>query len=295
MIRRGCDFRMTMSDAFSPEPDFRTIEIGELPLERGAFQFVTVKSPSLQSRADALLYLPEQAGKTESLPVVILLHGVYGSHWAWALSGRAHQTLQRLIDSGVVPPMILVMPSDGLWGDGSGYLRHSGMDFENWVVDDVPKVASKATGNPLNAPHFLAGLSMGGYGALRLGARHPERFAAFSGHSSITRFDELGLFVEEPLQAYEQGDAEACSVIAAMRENRQRLKPFRFDCGVDDELIEGNRLLRDQLAKERIAHIYEEFSGGHEWPYWEKHVEKTFRFFAENLEGWENENPEGRG
>lgn len=244
---------------------------------------VTVKSPALKARADLSIYVPLQATACANLPVVTLLHGVYGSHWSWALSGKAHETLQRMIDAGEIPPMLLVMPSDGLWGDGSGYVPHAEKDFEAWVSVDVPHAVSEVTGNSLDVPHFIGGLSMGGFGALRLGAKYPERYKAFAGHSSITSLDQMPLFVEEPMTAYPQVTGIDREVLAAILANRDRMGPFRFDCGIDDLLIEQNRSLAKALEASGADFIYEEFPGSHEWPYWEKQVVKTFQFFAEQL------------
>lgn len=240
---------------------------------------LTVKSPALQARADLSIFIPEQAKALTDVPVVILLHGVYGSHWAWALKGQAHVTLQRLIDEGSIGPMILAMPSDGLWGDGSGYVPHAGQDFEQWIVQDVPQAVHVATGNAVDAPYCIAGLSMGGFGALRIGARYPQRFTAFAGHSSITAVEQLELFVEEDLSVYRH-DPDAQSVLETMLRQRDTLRPFRFDCGVDDLLIEHNRTLVHALREAGIEVNYEEFPGGHEWPYWQEHLAKTFQFFA---------------
>ena len=56
-------------------------------------------------------FAPVAVGLALSLPLVLLLHGVYGSHWAWAFKGGAHRTAQRLIDAGAIPPLVLAMPS----------------------------------------------------------------------------------------------------------------------------------------------------------------------------------------
>ncbi len=258
-----------------PKSRFRTTETGAIPCPGGTLKFLTVKSPALAARGDLSVYIPRQAEGRAGVPVVVLLHGVYGSHWIWASSAKAHLSLQQMIDSGEIPPMILAMPSDGLWGDGSAYLAHHGQDFESWIVDDVPHAVSEATGNSLDSPHFIGGLSMGGFGAMRLGARHPQRFRGFSGHSSITHTDQMPLFVEEPPESYPRA-----STLEAILENRETLAPFRFDCGVDDLLIEHNRSLAASLTDAGLRFTYEEFPGGHEWPYWEEHVRKTFRFFA---------------
>lgn len=258
---------------------FRTTEIGDFPYEGGVLKHVTVKSPALKARADCSVYAPNQVQRGQSVPVVILLHGVYGSHWIWNGMGQAHTTLQALIDQGEVAPMILTTPSDGLWGDGSGYLKHNRQDFERWIVEDVPELVHEVTGNAKDVSLFIGGLSMGGYGALRIGARHPGKFKAFSGHSSITVFEEMSQFVEEPLERYNIEDPDAVAVITAMRSNREHLAPFQFDCGIDDPLIEGNRTFHHQLKEAGIPHEYTEHPGGHEWSYWTKHVATTFRFF----------------
>ncbi len=265
----------------SDKPYFRTIETGTLPCPGGDLTLVTVKSPALSARADLTLYQPRQAVGRTRLPVVILLHGVYGSHWAWALKGRAHLTLQAMIDAGEIEPMILAMPSDGLWGDGSGYLPHRSQDFERWIVEDVPYAVSQVTGNPLASPHFIAGLSMGGFGAMRLGARHTDRFVSFAGHSSITHLEQMERFVEEDLSHYKQADHTIASVAEAIRQSRDKLRPFRFDCGTDDWLIEENRNLAASLKRLGVTFEYAEHPGGHDWNYWSKHLRDTLLFFGQ--------------
>ena len=163
---------------------FRTLETSDPALTPHGLQFVTVKSAALRQRADLMLFMPAQAAGLQNLPLVILLHGVYGSHWAWAFQGGAHQTAQRVVDAGALPPCVLAMPSDGLWGDGSGYVAHRAQDFERWILDEVPAAARAACAACSDAsPLCIAGLSMGGFGALRLAGKHPHRFVAAAGHS----------------------------------------------------------------------------------------------------------------
>jgi S-formylglutathione hydrolase FrmB len=246
----------------------------------------TFKSRALGTRADVTFFVPPCVKSSADVPLVILLHGVYGSHWAWALKGGAHRTAARLIENGEIPPMVLAMPSDGLWGDGSGYLRHpSGMDFESFIVDDVPACAREVLPETIteSSPLFIAGLSMGGFGALRLGAKYPTRFRGVSGHSSITTFVEMSHFVEEPLTRYGPPPEPEGSVLYWMERNRAQLPPVRFDCGTEDPLLEPNRKLHRALDACGMPHVYQEFPGGHEWPYWELHLADTLRFFAATL------------
>lgn len=229
------------------------------------------------------MYVPDVSEGTTGLPICILLHGVYGSAWIWAMKGQAHRTVQRMIADGEIQPMLLAMPSDGLWGDGSAYFGHHGKHFDRWIVEDVPlAIRENIPQADASSELCIGGLSMGGYGALSLGSRFPEKFKAISGHSSITVLDEMKLFVEEPISDY-TANCNTPNVIDTLQANGDSLPPLRFDCGVDDELIAGNRKLHKQLLKAGIAHTYEEFPGGHEWPYWQKHLEKTLRFFDQNL------------
>jgi enterochelin esterase-like enzyme len=257
---------------------FRTFEISEPRFEHEGLRLVTVKSGALRGRADLSLWVPP-AGVNPA-GVVILLHGVYGSHWGWSLRGGAHRTAARLVAEGSLPPFVLAMPSDGLWGDGSGYLRHATQDFERWIVEDVPAAVRQAVpALAAKAPLFLAGLSMGGFGALRLGAKYGDRFRAVCGHSSITEFGQLAQFVEEPLGTYGCAPEDA-SVLETVRARRGALPALRFDCGTEDPLIEPNRVLHRELQSLGVPHEYEEHPGGHEWPYWERHLADTLRFFG---------------
>jgi S-formylglutathione hydrolase FrmB len=187
-----------------------------------------------------------------------------------------------MIEKGMIPPMALVMPSDGLWGDGSGYCPHVGADYERWIVEEVPLAVREVLPSvDETSPCFLAGLSMGGYGALRLGAKFAERWRGISAHSAITDLEQMSLFVEEPLDFYQPQNAAERSVLYWLQKNRDRLPPLRFDCGRDDLLIEPNRQLHTALQESGIAHEYTEFEGTHHWDYWREHLRDTLGFFGE--------------
>jgi len=264
-------------------PAFRTLELSSPRLEHDGLRFVTVHSLHLRGRGDLTVWAPDAALGAAPLPLVILLHGVYGSHWAWAFLGAAHLTARRLIEEGRIPPMALAMPSDGLASDGTGYVNQSTADYERWILDDVPAAAAAAL--PAVEPGvrpFIAGLSMGGFGALRLGGRHPERFRGISAHSSVTRLEQLDGFLGEPFP--DSMPVDDAAIADLFLRQRHRLPPVRFDCGTEDPLIEANRKLHLDLLEQGVAHGYQEFAGGHEWPYWERHLEDTLKFFGGILE-----------
>jgi enterochelin esterase-like enzyme len=118
---------------------------------------------------------------------------------------------------------------------------------------------------------------MGGWGAFWIGLRHREIFKGISAHSAITNIDEMSDFVEEDWAFWKRNNHT--QNIIELFETTKKTPPFRFDCGTDDPLLGGNRKLHEFFVRKNLPHIYEEFSGGHEWSYWEENVEHTFKFF----------------
>lgn len=245
---------------------------------------MTVKTPNLQGRGDICIFVPPEIRAGDSIPIVILLHGVYGSAWSWAHSAGVHLQALKMIASREIPAMIIAMPSDGLWGDGSAYLPHNSSDFEKWIAEDVPTaVREKIPGATVDSPLFIGGLSMGGFGALRIGAKYGVRFRGISGHSSITNLEQMPLFVEEEQANYVQENKMDEDVFETIKKYRNYLPSLRFDCGSTDRLLEFNRVLHSKLKELGVEHVYEEYPGAHEWSYWEKHVGTSLRFFAGQL------------
>lgn len=258
---------------------FRTTEISNPEFESNNLRFITVKTPNLRGRGDICVFVPPMKG-LKNIPIVTLLHGVYGSAWSWSLNSGVHFTALKMMQEGIIKPMVLAMPSDGLWGDGSAYLPHNNKNFEKWIVDDVVNaIIENIECTGVESDLFITGLSMGGYGALRLGAKYPMRYKAISGHSSITNKNQMHLFVEEDESNFDQKTVIDEDVFDLININRKRLPEIRFDCGKDDLLIQQNRTLHQQLKKATIKHVYQEFEGAHEWIYWQEHIKDTFKFF----------------
>jgi len=256
----------------------RNVVSSEVPGHSG-LHLVTLYSPALRRRADFTLFLPP-GREPESLPLLVLMHGVFGSHWNWWLLGNAPAIAAEMIAAGVIGPFAIAMPSDGLWGDGSGYVLHSDLDAESWIMNDLPNGVRAVSDSVQAGRLYLAGLSMGGFGALRLGAKHASRVAGISAHSPVTRLEELVAHVQEPLKDYFRAGKRDTDILYWIRRNRSCLPPIRFDCGTEDALLKGNRSLHEALRIGNVPHIYEEHPGGHDWAYWQRQVSVTFRFVS---------------
>jgi enterochelin esterase-like enzyme len=258
---------------------FRTFEQAELPSETKGLLQVTVKSAALGRRADVTAFVPDDVSDLRNAPIVVLLHGVYGSHWAWSAKGQAHVTARRLMEQGRISPCVLLMPSDGLWGDGSGYLPHRDHDPEAFIVTEAPAIAARLTPSCSDSsPLYLAGLSMGGFAALRLAGKYPDRFVAVSGHSSATHQSHLAKIMEETTEGWSQQPADQ-DVVQALLHANGPLPRLRFDCGLDDMFLSANRNLHTHLQNAGIPHVYEELPGGHTWEYWQTNLERSLLFF----------------
>jgi putative tributyrin esterase len=96
--------------------------------------------------------------------------------------------------------------------------------------------------------------------------------------SSITDFAQMRFFVGD-ISGYDVDDADR-SVLDACIAAGDALPPIGFDCGTTDPLIEPNRALHAGLDAADIAHQYQEFDGGHEWPYWSRHLQDALEFLS---------------
>jgi enterochelin esterase-like enzyme len=258
---------------------FPSVELSDPRFERDGLRVVTVYSAALGRRADICVWAPPMRASSTTLPLLILLHGAGGSAWSWALNGGAHLTAAGLIEAEEIAPVALVMPSDGLWGLGSGYVPHADANYERWIVEEVPAAAALVDDRLTeSSPLTIAGLSMGGFGALRLGAKYPDRFRGISAHSAVTTLGRLADTTGDHLDALPGFGQPDGAALHWLEVNAARLPALRFDCGTDDALLPGNRALHAALDARGIEHQYEEFAGGHDWLYWRLHLTDSLRF-----------------
>jgi putative tributyrin esterase len=246
-------------------------------------RFLNFRSDALAGRGDVLLFTPPQFESAHRLPFLILLHGVYGCQWNWWLNGDIANTAEAMLRDGSLAPMLIAMPSDGLWGDGSGYVPHAHANYEQWIADDLPTCLRELFPNLDAKKFFLAGLSMGGFGALRLGMKYADRVAGISAHSSVTNVKNLSRFIPYPPSAFLYTGEQDTDLLYWAKENRDLLPPICFDCGTEDSLIDDNRALHRALTDLQIPHEYQEVPGGHDWPYWTEHVRQTLSFCTHAL------------
>jgi enterochelin esterase-like enzyme len=238
---------------------------------------LTLHSSHLDRRQDVTVY--NAYSSVKNLPIIFLLHGVYGNNWVWMDLGGAHVVYEALRQQGL-SEFILVMPSDGGLWEGSAYLPLQQGNFEQWITDDVLcAVIQTVDAASVNSRLYISGLSMGGYGALRLGAKYADKFSGISAHSAITQIDDLALFTEKPISQYHTLDEHEADIMYWCKKHSANLPPIRLDCGKQDQLLGSNQRLVNALRAANVEHEYQELEGGHEWPYWHRNLQKTLTFF----------------
>ncbi len=128
---------------------------------------------------------------------------------------------------------------------------------------------------------------MGGYGSMKLAMKFPDQFCSVVSHSSCHNIARRP--VEEPSNELRlilgSESANGKDNLFAIVENAEpsKLPAIRFDCGVDDFLLDDNRLFHQHLESLNIPHEYEEFPGEHSWAYWDVHVQEAIAFHCKAL------------
>jgi putative tributyrin esterase len=241
----------------------------------------TVFSAANRRRLPHWTWMPP--GAHRDLPVVVLLHGVLdGGGYVWWEKGSADRTAARLVAAGEVPPFCLVMPGDTGAEQGSGYCDWADgtTAAETYAVRELlPWIASEL---PVSGQRHVAGLSMGGYGALMLSLRNPGTFRSASSMSGFFDPRRLCKWVTGATRRlWGDDDANiAAHDLRALVTDPDRRAGLRiaFDCGTEDELIDANRGMHAQLDGLGVAHGYVEKPGNHDWPYWSGRLAEHLRF-----------------
>lgn len=139
----------------------------------GTLETLTFHSPALGHDAPMLVYRPDGGGL--ELPVLYLLHGYGGGERDW-VNADLVATADAVFAEPDATPMLIVMP-----GVGNSWYVDS-RRYGNWdgaIANDlVAAIDRRYPTDSRRAGRFVAGLSMGGYGALRLAVHHPDRFRA---------------------------------------------------------------------------------------------------------------------
>ncbi|MBP5159384.1 MAG: alpha/beta hydrolase fold domain-containing protein [Lachnospiraceae bacterium] len=215
---------------------------------------------------------------------LFLLHGYTGSSADWICGSDAMMISRRY-------NLAIVMPS----GENSFYIdrKTTGHAYETYISSDLPSYVSKSLGLSLEKNDiFIGGLSMGGYGALRLALKNPETYGAAFGLSSALITEDIKKlangeksFAEElanreyyeeifgDLKNLDQSDKDPGFLVRRNKTEHVANPPLYMACGTEDPLLENNRVFAKYLRAEEVDITYVEEPGIHEWDFWTRQLE----------------------
>src|SRR4051794_10373990 len=241
------------------------------------------KSEVLRKQVGAYVILPD-VGRPP-FPTFYLLHGLSDDHTTWLRRTRIEWYVREL-------PLIVVMP-DGLRGFytnnevGPPFARYVGEELVRFVERNFPA-------RPERPARAIGGLSMGGYGAMRLAPGYPEAFASANSHSgAFIHTHSAAAIAGGPLLPEEHerifgpsphGTEHDLAHLARRAHRAGTLPRLLIDCGTEDYLLDGNRQFHADLTRLGIPHEYREFPGAHTWDYWDAHVTEALAFHCAAME-----------
>lgn len=202
-----------------------------------------------------------------------LLHGLFGNYTDWVSNTRIQKWAE---DRNLA----VVMPS----GDNSFYvdLELANNDYGKYIGEELVAITREMF--PLSHKRedtFIAGLSMGGFGAIRNGLKYGQIFGYIAGLSSA-----LNMF-ESPGMCIINEDCVFGDIQKAMKTDKNprylmenytlKHKPkIYMACGTEDSLIHVNRKFKEDLIKNNFDVTYEEGEGKHDWVFWDTYIQHVF-------------------
>lgn len=221
-------------------------------------------------------YREQNFPKDHRWPTLYLLHGLSDDHSVW----QRWSAIERYLWGR---PLAVVMPSSlrGFYTD-----MKQGPRYFTFLSEELPELCEKLF--PLSSARedrFAAGLSMGGYGAFKLGLRCPERYAAvasLSGALDVVGYTKAAFDYSQILPEYPWifgdrsesiGGADDLFALAerAATKPRNSLPRFYQCCGLEDKLYPENVLFRNRFQN-ALSIEYHEMAGAHEWDFWDQHI-----------------------
>jgi len=232
-----------------------------------------------------MVFAPVVDDPDARFPVLYLLHGAYDGYTAWPDHARDE------LEAFVAELGLIVVTPDG---DPFGWYVDSPVDphsqIERYLFEELMPAVEGAY-PVMEGRRAIAGLSMGGHGALSLALRHPGHFqsaSSMSGVLDLTRHERNSPELADRLGPLDDDPAfwEGLSVTHLLASRGAGDLRFRFTCGEQDrKFIDENRELHELLEELGIDHEYDDTPGRHSWDYWTGQLESHLRFHAEYLSG----------
>ncbi len=254
-----------------------------------AISEITMTSPALGgAEVHYRVVHPAQLEPGRAYPVLYLLHGAYGSYVDWT-------DRTPLLELHAGRPFLIVTPDGSQFGWYVDSPTQPNSSYETFLTHDLLEdVASRFPVLDTREGRGIAGLSMGGHGALSIAALHPDLFSSASSLSGIlnlvthAHLDHAERWkLNDTLSPFDDNPAfwEAHSVYHLVDRFVNADVALLFDTGIADQTgaVEDNRQVHERLTNRAIVHAYHEFPGAHTWNYWAEHIPEHLDFHLKNF------------
>jgi S-formylglutathione hydrolase FrmB len=241
-------------------------------------------SASLNRDMRYLVLLPRDYSSGRRFPVLYLLHGLYGDYKNW-------DTRTRLESAAVSLSLLIVMPdADDSWYTNSA--TKPADKFEDYIARDlISEIDGKYRTIREKHARAIAGLSMGGYGAVKFALKYPDLFSfagSFSGaFNAAQNLDDLRpdfraklLEVFGPAGNHARPENDVFLLLKEWHDHTY----FYLACGAADSFLDTNRALAAQLSSQQVPYEYHETPGGHTWEYWDAELIPMLQAAVRTLE-----------
>ncbi len=206
--------------------------------------------------------------------VLYLLHGLKQDETSWTRMSSIERYVSQL-------PLVVVMPSV----HRSFYTDQArGFPYFTYVADELPALMKSMFNiSAKREDTFVAGLSMGGYGAFKLALSRPEQYgyaASLSGALDLVGLraqqedDSNDAEMENTFGDLDRVEGSENDLFALARELKGTKPELFLSCGTEDFLYEGNIHFRDTF-QETVPITYHEESGAHTWLYWDRNIKRV--------------------
>jgi S-formylglutathione hydrolase FrmB len=246
---------------------------------------IAFHSAALNREMQYRVILPNDISTNRKLPVIYLLHGGGGNFLNWS----NYSDVARFAERG----LILVMPE----GDDSYYtnsIERPQDRYEDYLVNDlISDVESRFPALRDRANRAVVGVSMGGFGAVKLALKHPDLFVFVGGISSAVDVPSRPFSIKRPLQWRYHS-----SIFGPWRSESRRNNdpfvlarsvdptriPFLFlTCGDQEGLLPANRQFAALLGQRHFAYEFHVVPGGHNWNQWNERLDSCFKSLLDHM------------
>jgi len=239
-------------------------------------------SEALERKTCVYVVLPEYRDikeKKEKLKTLYLFHGLSDDYTKWA----RRTGIEKYAADG---DWAVIMPD----AEKSFYSNTSdGEKYWDYISEELPRRMKAEF--PLLSDRkedcFVAGLSMGGYGAMKLALNFPERFcaaASFSGalnpEKDLLDEPELAVRIYGSLDKIRGTENDLFYQMKKCKEEGKEIPRLYISCGTEDFIYEESQEFCKSLKEQGIPHTYEEWQGKHDWIFWEASVKRVLEWFV---------------